>query len=135
MITIQNSAKCVITLKAYGEPTLRLFPGNNTVDRDDINVYIDDNDAALALAKEHLRLVDGEILSPDEKKKAKLAMEKNDKLNSANKVLVAANVKLKKDLGSAGNDMKEILAHVKKLEKKIEKLEAPKKESKKESKK
>ena len=36
---VKNDSKAVIVLKAIGLPALRLFPGYNTVDQNDIEKY------------------------------------------------------------------------------------------------
>lgn len=93
---ILNKSKAVKVLKAIGLAPLRLFPGHNTVDEKVVPEYFK-NAAAKGVQKECLSVVEGDLLSHEEKTQADKAKKKNDELNRAQKIIKASNEKLVKN--------------------------------------
>ena len=134
---IKNDAISVIALKAAGMPILRLMPGYNTVDRDGFKKYFNGNPAAQGQQKINLSVVDGGELSPEDKEKADLAKEKNDRLNKAQKLIAKQNKAIKeneKNSNAKDNEIAELKAAIEELKSAMEKKEDKPKKVKKEKK-
>lgn len=94
---ITNTTKSVKVLKALGLPNLRLFPGPNKVDRENISDYFKGNIAAQSLQKDGTLIeVNEDGLSTDEKTIADRSKEKNDELNKAQKMIQLSQEKILK---------------------------------------
>ena len=78
MITVENTSKRMIVLKAIGKKVLRLFPGHNFVEEPDLNDYTKGNPVVKAIVKESLRFVSEEFTNTEEALESK---KKNDDLN------------------------------------------------------
>lgn len=84
MIIIENKKKCVIVLKAVGQPDLRLFPGYNKIgvkSEKDLEPYLNSK-VAKAVFKESLKFSSDELDS-DDMAQAQEAKKKNDALNKS----------------------------------------------------
>ena len=84
---VKNNAKSVIVLKAIGLPALRLFPGYNTVDENEIGKYFEGNPAAKGQQKMYLSVIEGESLNPEDRIEADKAKKKNELLNKAQHIV------------------------------------------------
>lgn len=122
MIVVTNGGKKVITLKAFGMKSLRLLPGPNNVDLDNLDDYTNGNEAALGHFDPNkggmLSIYKGE-LSADDKKRAEDAKEKNDALNKSSFALKKTQEKLLKAEKKGSSDDKQI----KKLTSKLDEMQ------------
>jgi len=75
---INNRSTAVRVLKASNLPDLRLFPGENMVDAETIDLYFD-SDVALAMKEEFLTFRNE--VDAESKTAAQAAMEKNLEMN------------------------------------------------------
>lgn len=135
MITLKNTTKSVKVFKAWGEKTLRIIPGYNYVKitKEEFKEKFLSTDVNKAIFKESIEPIDFE-LKDDDKIEAEKALELNEKLNKAQKVIDKQNKQiLEKD---SENDSKEKMIKeqgelIKELMKKVEKLEKKDKKEKK----
>ncbi|RKZ95807.1 MAG: hypothetical protein DRQ46_07915 [Gammaproteobacteria bacterium] len=118
MIVVKNNESKVLVLKSVQAQPLRLLPGFNHVDLKNLDIYIKNNPAAMALAKASLSILKPGDLAKEEAKEAAEAKKKNDKLNNSAKLLKAAQDKLvkaeaeAKDSGKESKELKEQLANL-----------------------
>lgn len=120
-MVIVNNSKAVKVLKAIGAPNLRLFPGHNSVANEVAGLYFDGNQAANALKKECLSIVDKDGISLEAREEAKKSAEKNERLNKAQRTIKKNNENLAKNaetIESQANTIKDLTARLEKLEKK-----------------
>ena len=121
---VKNEAKSVIVLKAIGLKNLRLFPGYNTVDENEIGKYFEGNPAAKGHKKMSLSTVDGGELTAEEKKKADQAKEKNELLNKAQRVIQKNKKEMSqnsKTISDQGKVIEELQAKMKEMEDNLDK--------------
>ena len=90
MLTTKNNSKKVLVLKSVRASALRLLPGFNHVELENLNIYTDNNPAAKALVKEHLSVINPADVTAAEKTEADKAKKKNDKLNKSASLLKKA---------------------------------------------
>lgn len=87
---VHNNSKSVKVLKAAGKVPLRLLPGYNDIGNKKLDDYTAGNKAAKAISKEFLKTVESDVLSGNDLAEAAASKEKNDKLNTAYKVVMPA---------------------------------------------
>ena len=131
MLTLRNKTKSVKVLKTMGMPTLRVLPGYNYVDytKEELKKY-SQTEVNKAMIKESIEFVDF-TLSGKDADQAKNALEVNEKLNKAQRVIDKQNKQiLEKDkendsqskmIKEQGDLIVEMRKQIEKLEKKIEK--------------
>lgn len=131
MLTLKNKTKSVKVLKAWGMPTLRVLPGYNYVEltKEELKKY-SETKVNKAMIKESIEFVDFALTGKDADQ-AKNALEINEKLNKAQKVIDKQNKQiLEKDkendsqssmIKEQGDLIKELMKKIEKLEKKTEK--------------
>jgi len=123
---VKNNAKSVIVLKAVGLQALRLFPGYNTVDENDVAKYFEGNPAAAGHKKMSLSVVEGGELTTEDKAKADKAKEKNELLNKAQRVIQKNKKELSKNNKTISEQEKLIVEQgelIKGMQAKIEEIE------------
>lgn len=82
MITIYNKSESTKIFKALDLPNLRVYPGSNTIESEELfNKYLIDNEVAQAIVEKCFDIK--KTLSSEDILQAKKAKEKNDMLNKS----------------------------------------------------